>query len=45
MKAWDYILGAIMIDENNYRCTTCDENGKFRQGDTITVHMKRTKHI
>jgi len=45
MNVCGYISGAIMMDENNWRCTICDYKGRFRQGDTIGVHMKEAIHM
>jgi len=45
MNVCGYISGAIMMDENNWRCTICDYEGRFGQGDTIGVHMKGAIHM
>jgi len=45
MYVYNYILGVVMTDENNWRCTICDYKGRFGQGDTIGVHIKGAIHM
>jgi len=45
MNVCGYISRAVMMDENNWRCTICDYKGRFGQWDTIGVYIKRAIHM